>query len=474
MIKIPIQPGFVAAFVFIVFDIVSIALVDFVLSKLANAAYYRQIFRGKPIQAKSIDVSGISTFLIHRFLTPINFIILLFKLTIVGIVFYLNLNIDSTIERKAYCETRPSTFDFDPSYENLVVPDRNISRRPEFVSSCRKFDPSKSGTISYYRTVFNITYSPVTTYERLYNYEIVDTTLRCLSPDFVTNDTVQHLVTVTGCSNLTSSSNEQSGCSCSQTIERPFSGDNVFLIGDRQITFEAGSSNVTLDYFRIDDDSINILWPEYYPAVVYCTSLQMGRVGVDRQRYRTCMIVMQRPHQTLVELWKLEFTSRTTGKFIRNCPGPVFDQSLDVSVFSGIFSMLRPVNTPWEVLSKEIVGASAKYREKSYQVCPYGKGYVLSTVPTAAVIVGGVLFGLSFVAVIIVIIAFRNDECPRLNTIDGISSIIREETAPTKRSLVAGAPALLGWSIAKGGPRFGPLLTPRQAVPRSVAQLGVP
>lgn len=480
MIHIPIQPGFVATLFFIVFDVISISLVDVVLSRVTNAAYYRQIYRGKPIRVRSVDLPGITTYLIHRFLAPLNIAILLLKLAIIGVVFFLNLNIDSTIDPGLNCSTRPSTFDFDPTLFNLINADRNVSRRPQAVSACRDFDPATTDAIHYYKIAFETFYSPVTselTGERLYNYDINDSTLQCLSPDSVTNSIDHRLVTVLGCSDLIASFDTQSKCTCSQTVERPFESEKVYFLSEdeqRTISFQGGSSIVELDYFRLSNDSVKYLWPEYYPAVVHCIISQMGIQGdVNRPKYRTCMIVRQRPDQTLVELWKLDFTSESTGKFIRNCPGPVFKGSWNVSVLSGIFSMIRYTDAPWEVLSSEIVGSSARFEERNSEFCSYREGRVMTTVPLSAVVVGGVLLGVSFIALVIVNIIFSKDDRPRVNTIDGISSIVREESAPTQKSLSYGTPVLLGLSSAKGGLRFGPLLTPRQAVPRSIPEIGI-
>lgn len=479
MIQIPIQPGYVAAIFFIAIDVVSISLVDGVLSRVANAAYYLQIYRGKPIQERSVDLPGITTYLIHRFLAPLNIAILLLKLAIIGVVFFINLNIDSDIIREANCTTRSSTFNFDPSESNLGEADRNVSRRPDFVSTCRDFDPATTNTIHYYKIAFETFYSPVTselTGELLYNYDINDTSIQCLSSDLVTNSKPHLSVTVLGCSDLIGSFDTQNKCTCSQSVERPFASEEVFTVSEEEknIDFKGGLSVVELEYFRLANESVKLLWPEYHPAVAHCILLQMGiQDDAGRPSYRTCMIVRQRPHQTLVELWKLEFTSDSTGKFIRNCPGPVFNGSWNVSVLSGIFSMIRHTDASWDVLSKEIVGASARYEERGSEFCAYEEGRVITIVPSSAVIVGGVLLGVSFIALIIVNIIFYKDDRPRVNTIDGISSILREEAAPTNRSLSNGAPVLLGLKLAKGGLRFGPLLTPRQAVPRSIPEVGI-
>lgn len=474
MLRIPIQPGFVAAIFFIIVDIVSIALVDYVLCRLSNVGYYVQIYNAKPIRVKSVDIPGVTTYLLHYFLSPLNVVILLFKLAIIALVFFVNLNIDSEVTASSYQTTRTSTYDFDPSDRNLINElDRNVSRRPRDIATCAKVDPSNPDVVVFYRLAFDVYRSP--TYddildETAYEYDVNDSTLLCMSPDFVPDGSVMPLVTVVGCSNLTRPNDTQGECSFWQPVERFFNSTDVYVLEGSEGTISGylANSKVEMEYFRLSDESVGFLWPEYYPAIVHCVLLDMGPNIRENlfNRYRTCMVVSQKSGQTLVELWKLSFLSETSGKFTRNYAGPIFDRPVNVSVVAAINEMVRPKDIAWDTLGKSIVSVSALYQERYLNFSVYEQERIVTIVPTWAVIAGAVLFVMSNIAVIFVNVRFRDDTRPRLNTIDGLSSIAREEALPSKSSLKAGAPVLLGLSKVGGSVRLGPILTRRQAVSR--------
>lgn len=57
-LDINLPPNFVVTLIFLVFDVVTLALVEHVLAHVVNRAYYLRVVSGNPIIARSTDLPG--------------------------------------------------------------------------------------------------------------------------------------------------------------------------------------------------------------------------------------------------------------------------------------------------------------------------------------------------------------------------------------------------------------------------------
>lgn len=443
-IQLSVQPGFVAAFYFIVFDIIALSIIDYALARGLNAYYYRRIMSGYPVNVRSVDLPGVTSYLVDRFYTPISIGTTLLKLGFFAMFFFADLEINTRLIQSSTTVSNTAQFFFNTSREasnlsfsfsdDMVLPQRAW----EQVRACHVQDGDK---ISYYPISFNFSDGS--------ELEVNFSTLRCMSPPI---DTSRAPTKVVGCSSFLSF-----GCVDGTVIE--LNNTLVPLLENSRGRIAGVDLSYSPLYYVIeiyDWDDVKLVFPEYVDSTLYCVRTQIGLKGQTRPDYTNCLVHMINSSHTLIELWTLS----SNGLYLqRRYPGPLFEGQIHL----GDADALRLISSPlmesnWKDFSGAFVADTVEYAEviQTFSMTKDDRivtvlsplGWALAPVP---LLVGIVLR-------IIVFHYFRKDFRPQINTIDGLSSIVREEQQPTGRSIDQGRTATIGlYMRGNSAIRFGPV-----------------
>lgn len=202
-IKINLAAGYISAFYLVVFDLFLLTLIDTVFARVVCHLYYRRINAGIPILIQSADIPGVTTYLIGRFNSRTNVTILLMKLILLGCIFYIDLGITKFTPTSNIFRT--GTFVFNASDSAWLNGQyRSVQRRSENVRQCRIQDGEVT---QFYNIAFDLSYGVILDDEMFPNisvpfHEVDDTTIECLSPDFITARYISPGISVIGCSQL--------------------------------------------------------------------------------------------------------------------------------------------------------------------------------------------------------------------------------------------------------------------------------
>lgn len=456
-----VQPGVISALLFIFLDIFTVGILDIVLARLVCLAYYRNINEGKPVSVKSADIPGLSNYLLGQSFSLINIVALGTKLALLGVVLAANMSIQ-TRGTKTNVESRDATFAFDPTDEDREVGRKyKVRRRLETSKSCFE---EKNDVLIYYPLRFNlkngtILDGPDFPAEDSENemYDVDDATVVCMSPSQVGNE--EPLVTVLGCTRT-----EEEG-QCLTVISRNTSKKVTinYVEGDTY------SGEITHKYLNFDTDGVKSLWGEYANPVLTCLSTQIG-VTTDgaSSKYSHCLLVsVEYPKdsevETIVERWILSPAKGDPDKFdsfVMEYPGIRFKGEVPFGKLAAAQYLELPFPfTDYRTLSGDLVAQASKYEYSPKRVA------ILEKVDTPVTVIGYWAVGMVVGSILIVVVGFiitvillRKDTRPRFNTINGLSSIVREEHEPSGRSYTAGESAVLGLRFTNADSlHFGPL-----------------
>lgn len=486
MIAIPLNVGLVCGFVFILFDVLVLALVDVILSHIVCALYYRNINRGKALSVVSVDIPGITTYLVGSFFSVINLLALAGKLIFIILIFFVNFNIEGQKEVRISEIERSATFSFDPSPNDNDFKEGiklGVGRVPHSSRYCRAQERGSS-KITYYHLAFDLEGGQVLQTEFV-NASTPTTSLEsesivCRSPERVNNPL--ELLTVTGCSPLEENiSNCADGTPVSRAAFQALRDDYKERGGDQQLVkITEGNTFKTVSYvhFNYTPFETQNTWDAdgYKKPFVDCLVSKKGTLD-ELDDYTTCLLQAQVENGTLVEIWWLEDGGQSIEddekryRLVRYLPGAVLEGEWDISlkVALAVLRFIQPLD--WKELSGIIVAEAARYVPLDQTVEVVTWRGVVAGIPEISM--GLAVF--AFLAAIIVRFIVRRtlgkDDRPRINTIDGMSSIVREENIPTGGSYVTGREATMGLSIQGAGLlRFGPVRSPSETVARSPGQ----
>ena len=144
-VHLPFDAGFVSAFYFVFLDLILLTNLDVAISHILCHLYYRRIFRtGSPLYVRSVDIPGVTNFIVGRPLSLVNITFLCIKLLFLCLVFFLDRNILADPIRNLPQSSRLlSTFDFDASesaWGDGTGPYRIVHRR--FIAGRSCYVPS--------------------------------------------------------------------------------------------------------------------------------------------------------------------------------------------------------------------------------------------------------------------------------------------------------------------------------------------
>lgn len=486
-LEVSFSVGIVSAFYFIIFDLVLLTIVDLVLSRIANSLYYRRINNGYPLIIRSADVPGITTFLVGRYFSLPNIIGIAIKVFFLLCIVMIERGIDAERSRSFQTHSLSATFNFNPSEKEWGNQyHRIVTRRWERIRLCRESDKnnSNSDSFTFYHIAFNLRSEQQLEDERRETnskgyIDINDRSIRCLSPSRVVEKDVRPLQQIVGCSQLFPTQD----CRNESIIRLPVNQSLPYaLVQTRDkppdlVSIPVGTGFVSLSVVTHYLTELLPLFPQFANTTLYrnpeltCARTRMGPSLSNSKMYRTCLLIVQyQGNNTLVERWSHDLK---TDSLIRHFPGPIFKGNIEFAIRQRANHLVNLVfGFNWESFAGTLVADAVVYRKVDWTFETF-ENRMVTTVPVYAMVLGISLLFIAIVARVVVIFTIGRDLRPQLNQIDGLSSVAREELAPSGRSMVTGRSVLLGLSHRGWGKHlhFGPLLTYRECARRSDGEL---
>lgn len=465
-IELHISPGYVSAVYFIIFDIIVISSVDVVIARILSRYYYRSIYYGRVITLRSADIPGITTYLLDAFWSWPNIIARVVKLVCLACVLLVDIEINSAFSQPSYEIHRTARFQFNASQEAWgdSLEDRKfttVGYTWQQIRDCHQHSDD-SDEIRYYSVAFNLEYNITVDLDGTINAppyakdiaspDVLDNSTQCLAPGLVVDKFAVMTNHVVGCSNL----NRSSSCS----FEAPLEG-RAEIGSETQISepfLYKGSRLLYGTVFTLENVSLTGDWSKYKQPALTCIRFGMGITG-SFSFYSQCLLISAvEDGNTLVELW---YRDVLTGIFRRRYPGPVFKGALSIGKTKRIDTLVDLIplwksGERWDSLSSILVADSAIYKRDEKTITAYGKQKTVTTVPVYTLIILAAMVFITILSKFIIWCTSREDPKPQLNTIDGLSSIAREEVQPTGRSLVVGPTMVVGLKSTQRGIRLGP------------------
>lgn len=452
-----VGPGVVSAIYFIIFDLFLLAIIDVVLIHVVSYLYYRRIHKGIPLEVRSAEIPGVATSLVGRFSSPPNLFAYFIKIGLLACILIVDSNINTEFGRSKSSASLSSTFVYNPSEEawSLKSSKRIVERRWEAIRRCHIINEQKSN-ITFFNIAFNLNdgivlESEVASLNSKY-IGINDTTIQCLAHEKVSTDSSRILVQVIGCSQL-----EKTDCLNETSITR--NGSSLKLNANNQISIhhEEGSSNATFSLQQYRKES-NAIFPAYNDPNITCMRTGFGTTIESRQIFEICLVTSFLTNgSTLVERWSLD---RETGTLTRKFPGPIFKGTIEIGLYQHGISLQNVISDlNWVSFSGQLIADGCIYKAEPFNIVKLGETVRTTTVPIFTVVLTIFLVVAALIARIIVASTIsKNDERPRLNTVNGLSSIGREENEPTGRSMETGRGMVIGLTRRDGrSVHFGPL-----------------
>lgn len=432
-LSLNVRPGVISVLLFLVFDLVLHTVIDGVLARASCWVYYKRIFKGHPLHLKSADLPGVTSFLLGAPCAPFNLLIVVLKLAFLVALLNLNISIDGGIERAERAVTLTA---------RLALNLSNSERGPNsqhgsgylwhFARTCYE-KPDTGDRITFYTLAFNLT--PGADGASLHDGTrdpIVRGSIQCLSPGRVQRESVRALQVITGCSPVRSAA-------CADPNPTTVPRKRLMPKSIKEVDIHL-SSGFTLRT-RASTFTNLTLFPGYPGAKLVCLSVHAG--GAQRGDFRrTCVLTVQLPdHGFLIENW----TSDRAG-FHRVYAGPVFDNDPRMSFEETAIAAYRLFGpgVPYGTLASLLVANSGQVRFETQRVVVLGPPRAGTVVKFPALVLAGVVAAIVVAARVAVGCCLRADDRPRLNEIDGLSSIAREENSPSGKSLSSGRGIAIG------------------------------
>lgn len=462
VIRLDVGPGVVSATYFVIFDLFLLAIVDVVLIHVVSWLYYKRIKKGLPLEVRSAEVPGVATSLVGRFYSPPNVLAYVIKITLLICIIIVDGNIETEFVRSRQQSYLSGTFKFDASEE--AWPDgiiRIVERRWEEVRRCHVMN--EEGTnITFYSIAFdledNITIvDEVVPNDEFFGYiAINDSTIQCLAKERVSNSEAYIIGEVVGCSTLDSNTR----CSNETTIKRDFTDEQLQwnMFEQRELRIDEGSNPI---FFLMQDyhlEDVQSIFPEYDSPELTCTRTRFGPPGPDGQILESCLLIsVTSDNNTLIERWEID---RPGLKLVRRFPGPIFKGILQIGANQRAVTLQNVLlYTNWVSFSGQVIADGCVYSRASFnQIERIGRSVAKTTVPVYTVVLTAFLIFAACVARVTVAFTISKDDRPQLNTVNGLSSVAREENEPTGRSMTVGREMVIGLTKRDGRSiHFGPM-----------------
>lgn len=455
----PVQPFWITLMFEIIFSQLMITfLLDHFLTHLVGILYYRRINSGGRISIKSANIPCFTNFLVGRWFDRINLLALTLRIAIV--VVFLRLDADITTTYQTVSTT--STFLFDPNDLRKVNKSEHsatgVARRAQFTKACRHHHDD--GRISFHQIAFDLVGG--VTFDSEYKdptketiTEIDDSKLYCLSPDYINNQTYEY-VSVNGCSTNTPSCTDNDRVSVNvsknnipcRKVAQMGLGDSIVV--NTLLCKSKIPKNIQQTWSGVSVSSGNLI----------CVKLVFN---IEFKPFISCIATanVTQPdgtEGTLIEFWgSLSPSSPQAFTLVRHFPGPIVSPPINIPDELKSYILTRELWGIWNLNYVEqtalIVSHFLVYKAENLTFQSSQHGNIATQIDLFALLLACVCLVLTGIALIVITVYVRNrnDIRPRFHTIDGLSSILREEDEPSGRSLAMGRTATLGrWKPLNG------------------------
>lgn len=462
MLMLAVRPGFILAILFVLFNHVTLRVIDSVLSRVVSLAYYRRVYTGRPVVVASADIIPFTSYLLENALQPINMYALSVKLSFIVAITMMTQRINSGVTKRYDQMTVMSTLQFDPSSDTIEKHELN-ARRWTTAGECRQ--QNESG-IFYYSIVFNLSkILKNTTLSPGNNKDLPSldySTLLCLSPPYV-EPVREPIMKVLRCSKKTKASD----CNSRNEVSKQLTSTTSSTEKTARLHRE-GSEVRTVRLKEYNDAIIEKIWNDYPNPTLTCTDLYYGtdREDPDMKHTNTeCLLVCKTDVETIVEMWHGKIDSSEENyevNLTRYYPGAVFNGSVNLGVMvKAIVLTEARQDMNWDALSWTIFVNSLSHKSYLTTVAVWKEDEKLqmqTMIPRSSLITGGVLLLTTFLSVLGLHFVMKGDRRPRFNTINGLSSIMREEKVSTENSMAQAQLAIVGFrELSPGHLHFGVL-----------------
>lgn len=476
MIEIPIQSGFILAFYLAYQGVFLLSILDSSISRVLSYSYYRRIFAGKPLLSRSCDIPGVTSYHVGRWLSLPNLISLFIKCLFIGLILFLDLNVIAVPRKEYEVQRHTGTFLMDPSegqWSTDIPLHRVVTRRWDQVRACKIVEGKN---VTFFHISFNLSDGAILESEIMQAgapyINIDDESLLCMSNEVVEKPWV--IAEVIGCSSL--GRKEQSECLYKNSVLRP--AKLLPFDGSHQPFFVTRFDGIVYDIpvYRFNEEEIISVLPEYELSDtdgsidMICQQMMFSKSKDSRDGMlkSSCLIVRIENNNTLIERWEHDTKLNTIE---RQYAGPVFFGKLDIGVFqkSNFLWNLRE-DSNWITMSSAIVAESSVYKSINQTTNFIKDEYFATQIPNRAIVV------LSLMTLVIIgsriIVALTVDrffDRPQLNSVNGLSSIAREELEPSGASIVNGRTMHVGLMVKKNDMfHFGPLPAAEEAAVKPI------
>lgn len=458
-LKLEVSAGALSSIYFVLFELIALGLTDSSIAGFVCAQYYKRVYSGHVMRVRSIDIPGITTNMLDSWTIPSNALALMWKLLILGAIFYIDLAIGSAQWQDETHDFRSGSFFFKGSEEEKTVDLK--AREPfslkryrtnsslslfsrEHVRRCRQVD-TQNFRATFYRVAINHTGKTVRNAGSKFVFN--DKSVVCMSPEHVTMPSI--VAEVRGCSWLMKND-------CDNSTHKYHKGalttPRIFTLMSAMML----TGNHTFKFFQMNSTQVSMFWPEYHGANVSCAEMLIGSPSMKNRSH--CVVMARKPNSndTLVERWQYDSKRK---EMYQQYAGPVFKGHVDIGMERmGLLLRYPEQNLNWETYSSVVVADLAEYEQNSLQMVIKGKKRTVTNVSMLSIGVAGFLLVVVFIVRIVVYFTIDGDERPRFNCIDGLSSIMREEYIPSGKSDRQGRTAFLGnWQDSANIMHFGPL-----------------
>lgn len=478
MVTTKVSPGVLSAILYIFLDLFSTALLDITLTRVVCLRYYKRIDRGERIDVKSADIHGVSNYLVGSRSYFINIVALCIKLSFLVVIFFANISIDS--EDSNYTKThRYGTYQLQPSdkyiQEHKGEEESAVNKISENIKSCYI---QEGNNITYYALRFNLSNSEQMEQRRTnINYyshnsecianrtlDVNESTVFCMSPKIVRNEDM--LIHVRGCTRI----DGKNQTLCLSSLAEPELKTAPLI---QSFESSIGTNSNSNSDGRNDDGNrdnnrlivfngteVRQTFSEYINPLLTCLSIPIAvRNENERDFFNHCLLIEYNGVQntTTVEQWTFR-----GGQFIMMYPGIIFESIVPFGKEASIRYLQQPFPfTDYKTMSGQLVSQASEYtcfdRENDQEVRIINPDTV-ATIPLYTVVVVIACGAFIVVCFIVTCVIVSVDNRPRFNTVNGMSSIIREEYMPSGRSYMAGEKVLLAMNhISDDEIRFGPI-----------------
>lgn len=466
VIRFDVEPGVVSAIYFIIFDLFMLAIVDIVLIHIVSWMYHKRINKGIPLEIRSAEIPGVATSLVGRFFSPPNLFAYSIKVALLACILIVDSNIESDFTRDETRLDLTGTFEFNPSDDQWDSKTRRVvERRWEAIRRCNIINKDKTN-ITFYSLGFNLlgpNSSIVNEVSPLHfpTIPINDSSVTCLAKDKVDTNATRVLASVIGCSQL-----EPTSCINETVIERD-AKLSLLTVEEHIVTLPEGTNSISFSLHEFNEEAANIFTGYDNPELT-CLRTWIGlRVNSSTSRIiETCLVIsVVENNHTLIERWEF---SRREGKLKRRFPGPIFEGIINVGRYQRANILTTIANElNWVTFSGQVLADGVIYKPIDFKVLRLSESKQYTTVPVYTTVLTILLMIAAGAARLAVAFSIGSDLRPRLNTINGLSSVAREENEPTGRSMQAGQGMVIGLTRRDGrSVHFGPLTSRDRGVAR--------